>query len=329
MRTVDARGRWIWRLSGLVTMVAIAVSGIRLITSGGQSENAQPQSTVIRTVTVTQPVTSLIVQSYGAPVGVTAGPVRHVQITETIMYDSPADGSEVAHPVPQSASASPLSAPPAGAQPASAAAQPASAAAQPASGGILGGVPAVVQTVSGGRLSLAVPACATSDCSVSFAMTVPPDVTATVITDGGPVTLSGVAGANVDSGGGPVSATEIDGPLTVSTNGGSLLVNGLVGLLRADTGGGPLSAQAIDAATATVSTGGGSASMAFSAAPDSVTVSTDGGPARLAVPGGPYLLTADSGGGPQSVGIATDPAARRSITVNSYGGSLWIGPAPR
>jgi hypothetical protein len=126
-----------------------------------------------------------------------------------------------------------------------------------------------------------------------------------------------------------VSATEIDGPLTVSTNGGSLLVNGLVGLLRADTGGGPLSAQAIDAATATVSTGGGSASMAFSAAPDSVTVSTDGGPARLAVPGGPYLLTADSGGGPQSVGIATDPAARRSITVNSYGGSLWIGPAPR
>jgi hypothetical protein len=315
MHAVDARGRWIWRLSGLVTMAAIVVPGIRLITSGEQNENAQPQSTVIRTVTVTQPVTSLTVQSYGAPVGVTAGPVSRVQITETIMYDSQAGGSEVAHPVPQSASASPLSAPPAGAE--------------PASGGPLGDVPAVAQSVSGGRLSLTVPACATSDCSVSFAMTVPPGVTATVISDGGQVTVSGIAGAIVDSGGGPVSATKIDGPLTVSTDGGSLLLNGLAGPLRADTGGGPLSAQAIDAVTATVSTGGGSASMAFSAAPDSVTVSTDGGPARLAVPGGPYLLTADSGGGPQSVGIATDPAARRSITVNSYGGSLWIGPAPR
>ena len=84
MRAVDTRGRWIWALSGLVTMVALALPGIRLITSGGQAENAQPQATVTRTVTVPQPVTSLTVQSYGAPVQITAGPVRRVQITETI-----------------------------------------------------------------------------------------------------------------------------------------------------------------------------------------------------------------------------------------------------
>jgi hypothetical protein len=46
------------------------------------------------------------------------------------------------------------------------------------------------------------------------------------------------------------------------------------------------------------------------------------------VPGGPYALNATSdGGGPQSVGIATDPAAHRSITVTSGGGSLEIEPA--
>ena len=310
MRAVDTRGRWIWALSGLVTMVALALPGIRLITSGGQAENAQPQATVTRTVTVPQPVTSLTVQSYGAPVQITAGPVRRVQITETIMYDSQAGNLSA---VPQSASASPVSAPPAGPQ--------------PVSGSPVTAPPAVVQSVSGGWLSLTAPACATSDCSVSFAVTAPPAVTATVITDGGSVTLSGIAAANVDSGGGPVSATMIDGPLTVSTDDGPLLLDGLAGPLRADTGGGPLTAQAIAAATATVSTGGGSASMTYSAAPDSVALSTDGGPARLAVPGGPYALTADSGGGPQSVGIATNPAARRSITVSSYGGSLWIGPA--
>src|ERR1019366_3448904 len=238
MREVAAPGRWIWGLSGLVTMVALALPGIRLITSGGQAENAQPQATVTRTVTVTQPVTSLTVQSYGAPVQITAGPVRRVQITKTIMYDSragnlsagpqPASASPVSDPpaVPQPAPASPVSDPPAGPQPA------------PASP--LSGMPAVVQSLSGGRLSLSAPACATSGCSVSFALTVPPQVTATVSTEGGPVTVSGIAGANLDSGGGPVRATEIGGPLTVITDGGSLMVDGLTGPLLADTGGGSL-----------------------------------------------------------------------------------------
>jgi len=306
MHAVDIRGRWVWRLSGVVTIAALAIPGIHLITSGGQNQDAQPQATATRAVTVPQRVTSLNVQSYGAAVQVTAQPVRHVQITETITYDSPS-GNLSAVP----ASASPVAASPA---------VPQSAPGAP-------GVPAVLQSVSGGLLTLAAPECATSDCSVSFAVTVPPGITATVITDGGPVTLSGIAGANVDSGGGPVTAFEITGPLTASTEGGSLSLNGVAGPLRVDTGGGPLTAQAISAATATVSTGGGSASMAYSAAPDSVTVSTDSGPARVAVPGGPYALTADSGGGPQTVGIATDPAARRSITVSSDGGSLWIGPA--
>jgi len=311
MRAVATRGRWVWGLSGLITTALLVASGTRLITSAGQAENAQPQATVTRTVTVPQPVTSLTVQSYGAPVEVTARPVRHVQITETIMYDQQADDSNlVAHPVPSGL----ISAPSAGVQ--------------SVSGGPLSAPPAVEQSVSDGRLSLADPACETSDCSVSFAVTVPPDVTATVATEGGPVTVSGIAGANLDSGGGPVSATKISGPLTVITGGGSLTLDGLAGPLRADTGGGPLSARDIAATTATVTTGGGDASVVFSAAPDTVTVSTDGGPARLIVPGGPYALNATSdGGGPQSVGIATDPAAPRSITVISGGGSLVIEPA--
>ena len=34
-----------------------------------------------------QPVTSLVVQSYGGQVQVTSGPVNRVQVTETIGYD--------------------------------------------------------------------------------------------------------------------------------------------------------------------------------------------------------------------------------------------------
>ena len=314
MHAVATPGRWIWRLSGLITTAVLVLVGAHLITRAGQPEYAQPQAAAIRTVTVTvaQPVTSLAVQSYGAPVQITAGPVRQVEITETLMYDSQADGGPtVAHAVPTG----PLSASPA-------------APAVPAAPSVPGGAPAVVQSVTGGRLSVGDPACANSDCSVSFAMTVPSDVTATVSTDGGSVSVSGIAGANLDSGGGPVRARGIGGPLTVDTDGGSLQLDGLAGPLRADTGGGPLAAQGVTSATATVSTGGGNAWLAFAAAPETVTVSTDGGDAQLALPGGPYALTADSDGGPQpSVGIATDPQAPRSITISSGGGALLITSA--
>jgi hypothetical protein len=186
--------------------------------------------------------------------------------------------------------------------------------------------PAVTQSVTGRHLTLADPACANSNCDVVFSVTVPPGVTVTAATQGGDATVSGVAGANVDTGGGLVYATGIEGPLTVTTGGGSLTLDGLAGGLRADTGGGELDAQGVAAATATVTTGGGDARIAFAAAPDAVTVSTDGGSATLAVPRGPYAVTANSDGGNQSVQIATDPAAHRTITINSGGGPLLVQP---
>ena len=191
-----------------------------------------------------------------------------------------------------------------------------------------GGPPPVAESVSGGRLSLGDPVCGESDCTVNFVVAVPPGVAVTVATQGGPVLVSGTAATDVDSGGAPVRAIGIGGSLTVTTDGGPLLLDGLTGALRADTGGGSLVAGNVAAATATVTTGGGPATIGFSAAPDTVTVSTDGGPAVLTVPGGPYALTAESDGGPQWVGIATDPAARPSITVTSGGGPLRIAPSP-
>jgi hypothetical protein len=282
MRAVAGPGRWVWGLSGLVTAAALAVPGARLIASPGTPDNvyAQPQQVAIRTETVPQPVTSLLVQSYGGQVQVTSGQVNRVQVTETIGYD------KGIHPPP-----------------------------------------VVTQSVSGGRLSLSDPACTGSDCSVDFNVTVPADVTVTALTEGGPMAVSGVAGANLASGGGPVRATLIGGPLTVNTGGGALALRGLSGPLRAETAGGTLIAQDVAAATATITTGGGPAMVSFVTAPENVSVSTDGGPAMVAVPGGPYKLTADSGGGPQSVGIATDPAAQPSITVSSGGGPLRIEPS--
>jgi hypothetical protein len=283
VRAVTAWNRWAWGLSGLATAAVLAVPGARLLTHpGAVGQHMTPADTVTRTVSLSQPITSLNVQSQGGPVRVQAGAGRGVHVTEVISYDK---------------SAGPL--------------------------------PRVQDSVSGGRLTLANPAWCTSDCAVSFVVTVPSAVFTGVSSEGGSVSVSGAAGADVDSGGGPVSLTHISGPLTVSTDGGALAVNGLTGPLQADSGGGPAELTSVDAQTATINTGGGAGRVVFAAAPERVTLSTDGGPADLIVPGGPYALSADSDGAPESVGISPDPSASRGLTVNSGGGPLVVQSAPR
>jgi hypothetical protein len=190
-----------------------------------------------------------------------------------------------------------------------------------------GGPPAVAESVSGGRLSVSDPACIDADCDVDITVTVPSAVGVTVDTQGGPAVVSGATEATVNTDGGDAVVTQVTGPLTVSTGGGALTMNDVAGPLRADTSGGPLAARGITAATAILSTGGGPAQVAFSAAPRAVTVNSDGGPAIIRVPGGPYALTADSAGGPELIGIATDPAARVTLRISSGGGPLQVEPA--
>jgi hypothetical protein len=317
VRAVTAPGRWLWGLSGLATAALLAVPGVRLITHAGLgSQPMTPAHTISRTVSVTQPITSLNVQSQAGAVLLHAGSGRTVQVTEYISYDKSA-----------------------------------------------GPPPAVQDSVSGRRLTLADPDCGYGgNCSVTFAVTVPATskVSATVTSNGDPVSISGVAGATVDSGGapvvlehitgpatvgtdggsldltgltgalhadtggGPLSARRVDGPATVSTDGGALSVYGLTGAVQADSGGGPVTMQAVSAQTATVITGGGSGQLVFATVPGMVTLSTDGGPASLDVPGGPYALNTDSDGGPEAVSISSDPSAPRSLTVTSGGGQLSI-----
>jgi hypothetical protein len=107
-------------------------------------------------------------------------------------------------------------------------------------GSAAGPLAVVVWALSGGHLTLTDPACADAGCEVTFTITTPADVTVTVYSGGGPVMVSGVKAAILDSGGGPVSARQIGGPLTIDSDGGPIRVNGVAGPLNADSGGGPL-----------------------------------------------------------------------------------------
>src|SRR5690348_16739693 len=81
------RGRWIWTLSGVVTIAFIAVLGTGLLVRGGNPPDGQNVTAVpTRTVTITQPVTSVSVASYGAPIRVAVGAVSQVTVAEAISF---------------------------------------------------------------------------------------------------------------------------------------------------------------------------------------------------------------------------------------------------
>jgi hypothetical protein len=346
-RPAAVASRLIWSVIGLVTVVLLAVAGVRVITRAGNDSNGGSLYVVpTRTVTVSQPVTSLNVESYGAPIQVTSGSVHRVTVIEAINY-----------------------------------------------GGKDGAAPAVTAAVSRGRLTLAAPACAVSDCSVGFTVTVPSGVPVTGDSEGGSVTVSGAAGATVDSDGGPVQATGIDGPLnvtsaggnvtishatdgasldsgggqvqasrisgpltvdteggdalvtdavgsedlnsgggridvariggplTLGTDGGSAMVESLTGNLHASTGGGPLEATEVAATDATVTTDGGWAELALISAPNNVLVSTDGGQASVLIGGAPGAVVIATDGGPAILHV---PGGTYALTTASDGGPQHV-----
>jgi hypothetical protein len=283
MRPVTRAGRWAWGLCGLATAAALAIPGTRLIVSAGDTPPARASSPPQRPRTV---IAQVETRSLTVPQPVTSLDVQGYGGPVQVM------AARVTHVQISEQIA------------------------------YVGRPPAVVQSVSGGRLLLADPACANDSCSVSFAVTVPLGVTVTAT--GGPLLISGVSGANLDSGGAPVLAANIAGPLTVNTGGGPLQIHGLTGPLRAATAGGQLIATRVTSPTAVITTGSAQAQIAFSAAPQSVTVTTSGGLVALSLPGGPYALTTNSDGAPQTIAIATSSAAHRSITITTGGGPLII-----
>ena len=256
-----ARGRWIWALSGLATVGLLAwpVLGVILRAgNGGQGEVVTAMPLVTRTVTVTQPISTLSVASYGAPIQITAGPVHQVTVTEAISYEGP------------------------------------------------GQAPTVTAAVFNRQLTLAAPACANMGCSVGFTLTVPSSVAVTAESDDGGISVTGVAGANLDSSGGPVQASHIDGPLSVSSENGGITVSDVSapGGTNLDSGGGPVQASHIDGPLS-VSSEDGDITVSDVTAPG-LSLDSGGGPIQVARVNGPLTLASEDG----------------NVTVNGLTGDL-------
>jgi DUF4097 and DUF4098 domain-containing protein YvlB len=383
------RGRWIWYLSGVATIVLgtalTAVASVRAGSpdyGGGFAQTAMPT----RTVVANGEVSSLTVNSYGAPIQVYRGSVNQVTVTEAISFDPaarpPAVRARVDHGdltldapscehggcsvgfaviVPASFPAVTVSASSDGG-PVSVSGVAAadidsssgavsttdvqgtltvtseggditasgagSASLDSGSGNVsASGIPGALDISSGGGsidvhdTGSATLNSGSGNVTASAALG-PLDVSSA----GGSVNIAGARGVTVDSGSGDVTARSVDGPLSATTAGGKLQVDGLTGSLIADTGSGDVNASGVTSATARVTTAGGSASVNFTTAPQSVQVTTGSGDAVLVLPGGPYAVTADSAGGSEVVSVPVSLTAPRTVSVSTSGGELQVKP---
>jgi hypothetical protein len=286
MQSVTARGRWVWGISGLVTIMALTVPTVQLVTSGGQSwpvtasAHPFPAGTLTRTMTVPQRVTSVTVNTSGTPVRVMAGQVSRVEITETFWYSKQAGQPPAVTPRVSGDSLtlndSACSANQCGVGFTLVA--PAGVAASVASEGgdvIVSGTAGTVVDSGGGAVRMT---------KIAGQLNVQ--------TEGGPLQIDGLSGAlNADTGGGPLTARDVTAATaTVNTEGGDALVAfaAAPGNVHMDTGGGtaallvPRGPYALNA-----DTGGGEEALDAAidpAAPRSITISTEGGPLRIQSP---------------------------------------------
>lgn len=302
MRTVTAPGRWIWSLSGVVTLAVIGISGAQYITGLGSQGGVGPTAmTAVPSQVMTAPalVTSLRVESYGAPIQVTAAPVSDAQIMQSVEY-----GSDMSGPPTVNATVTgdvlTVSAP--------------ACADGDCSVGFTVTVPEKVTVTAasdGGDITLSGVASANLDSAGGDVFATGIRGPLTVNTEDGTLTLNGLTGTlNASTGGGNVVARDVAAAkATVTTENGEAQI-GFAG--RQDT--------------VTVLSGGGDAQLWFAAPPRTVTVNTEGGAALLSVPGGPYALTTDAADTPQTIEIATAPGASRSINVTTAGGPVQIEP---
>jgi len=286
MHAVTAQGRWIWGLSGLAAAVALAIPGTYLITMAGASGSGdllgQPQNVYIRTLSVSQPVTSLAVDDFGGQVRVTAGPVSRVQITERISYDQ----ADAPPPVAESVAGGRLTL------------------RDPACGNSDCDVDFTVTVPSSVSVTVA------TGGGPAFVSGV---ARASVDSAGGPVGIADIAGPlTVSTGGGPLTINRVAGPLRAGTEGGMLSARGITAATASvDTGGGPAGITFSAAPTAVrVGTEGGPAIVRVPGGPYALTADSDGGPEIIQIatdPAARRSLRITSGGGPLQVEPAAGP----------------------
>jgi hypothetical protein len=320
-RPVRPRGRWFWRLSGILVVAACtSLLSFATIRAGTDHRYGFAQSALpTRTVVVPQTITSLNVTSYGAPIEVTQEPRSETTVTEAISFDPKMGPPAVTATV--SGGALTLAAP--------------ACSDTNCSVGFAVTVPAgvTVNAFSGGApVAVAGVAAASIDSGGGTVTATGVTGLLTVTADGGGINVNGAGSASLDSGGGTVSVSDVPGLLNVSAEGGEIDAHG-TGAATLDSGSGPVNASAAEGMVTVNSAGGsinvngaqgaslnsGSGPVVARSIDGPLSANTNGGSLQVGGVTGPF--TADTGSGPVTAGGLASATAR----VSTAGGTAWLG----
>ncbi len=166
-----------------------------------------------------------------------------------------------------------------------------------------------------------------SFCSVDWTVSVPRGVTVRARASAGGVRVTSIDGpVDADSSGGSIRAEATTGRLTLVSSGGGVELVGTVGAVRASSSGGGVRGDDVRSADVDATSSGGGVTLRFAAAPTSVRASSSGGGVTIELPRdeSSYRTDVSSSGGDTSVDVRSDPAATRSITADSSGGSVRV-----
>jgi hypothetical protein len=173
---------------------------------------------------------------------------------------------------------------------------------------------------------------AVGNCSLNATFQVPAGTAASLYTDGGDATVPRFSGSplTVGTGGGNLTAGDLDGTLRLDTGGGDLTAAALGGSVQLITNGGNISVQAFEGRNPQVDSGGGDVYLVFTTVPDNLLVTSNGGNVTLVLPSADYAdykLSLTSDGGNVSGQPQNDQSSANLLTVDSGGGNITFREA--
>ena len=128
----------------------------------------------------------------------------------------------------------------------------------------------------------------------------------------------------VDSSGGDVLVSHLDGDIRLSSSGGDIRVSETTRRLQLFSSGGDIRAELVRSSDVTASSSGGGVRLSFVSAPMKVDASSSGGDVRVEVPrdAAAYAVDASSSGGDTRVKVKTDPQSKHRVKLRSSGGGV-------
>lgn len=166
-----------------------------------------------------------------------------------------------------------------------------------------------------------------SRCRVDYDLTVPASVRVQARTDGGRITIAGVASVDAGTDSGSVTLRHIANGVNARSDSGFVHIEDAGGDVKAGTDSGAIRATGLRSSGVAASTGSGSVNLGFVSVPSSVRATSDSGSLHITLPNASYDVDVKTDSGGRHVNVPTSPTAPAKVYLTTDSGSVHVDPA--